>query len=355
MASMAVKERQSNGELVRLLCMFMIVMHHFIVHALYTDTLGLKVYTWDQQLVLAFHCFIYIGVNCFVLLSGWFSIRLKPRSVLNLWLICLFYAILGFIEIVIGNAVLEKGVDLFSWKYICPVLFPFSNTERWFIVCYVALMLFSPVLNAAIDTFDQRKFRWALILSSVMSIWFGYLWQVGQMNPSGYTTIQFFWLYLIGAYLRRYCTADWLKLHRYHCAGLYVICSILWGVLTMLDAHLGQMPFWYPFTYCNPLVMGASIGFFLFMMSFEFKSRIVNWLSASVLAVYLVQEGLFRYHWLSDYSCQWSSVFKILLVPVLSIGFMLAVLLLDKVRILLMKPVFRFYDSYLEPKISRYN
>lgn len=290
-----------------------------------------------------------------MLLSGWFSIRLKLKSILNLWLICFFYAVIGFVEKAIGNSLFEKGLDLFSWAYIRPVLFPFSYTERWFIVCYVALMLFSPVLNAAIDTFDQRKFRWTLILTSVMCLWYGYFWQVAQMNSSGYTSIHFFWLYLIGAYLRRYCTSDWLKSRRHHCIWLYVICSVLWGVLTMLGVRYGQMPFWHPFTYCNPLVMGASIGFFLFIMSFEFKSLWVNWLSVSVLSVYLVQEGVFRYHWLSDLSSQWPPVFRLLLVPAFSIVFMLAVLLLDKIRILLMKPFWRFYDRHLEPKISRYN
>lgn len=335
--------------------MLMIVMHHFVVHAMYPNTTLTHTVlggTWDQHLMIAIHCFFYIGVNCFVLLSGWFSIRLKPRSIINLWTICFVYALLRYVEKGIG-LYLHGGGDICSWIYISQVLFPFSHSDRWFIVCYVALMLLSPMLNAAIDSFSRRKFHLVLILTTVMSVWFGYMWQNEQMNNTGYTTLQFVWLYLIGGYLHRYCSIEWLLKHRQKCLWTYVGCSILWGLLTMLKAYHVQVPFWDPFTYCNPFVMIASIGFFLFVMSFNFKSHLVNWLASSTLAVYLVQEGIFHYHWLSELSEMWSPTLKVLVLPLLSVGFMVVVLLLDKVRVWIMKPFWLFYDRCVEPWLKR--
>lgn len=92
--------------------------------------------------MLSFHCFIYIGVNCFVLLSGWYSIRLKPRSVVNLWSVCFFYAVACFVEVAFFSP--HSHADMLSWKYIAPVLLPFSLSPFWFIQCYVALLLLFP-------------------------------------------------------------------------------------------------------------------------------------------------------------------------------------------------------------------
>ena len=348
---MMMRNRQSNGELLRLICMLMIVMHHFIIFSMYPGTFELEVNegAWDQKLVLAIHCFIYIGVNCFVLLSGWYSIRLKPKSVINLWSICFFYAVIRFFGNLVDSNMFEKGYDILSWKYLSPVLLPFSHTGHWFITCYVALMLLSPILNKAIDSFNRPQLRMAVVLTSIMCLWFGFLWGIEQVNDNGYNTMQFIWLYLIGGYLRRCCDAGWLRMHRRRCLWVYVGCSLLWGLIIMLKEYGIRVPFWRPFTYCNPLVMGASIGFFLFVMSFEFKNRTINWLASSVLAVYLVQDGVFQYNWLANVSGQWTPLVKLLMLPLLSVCFMLAVLMFDKIRVLMMKPFWAFYDRRIEP------
>lgn len=332
--------------------MLMIVVHHFCVHALYPDMKSLAITSspWTEQVALLLQCFVFIGVNCFVMLSGWYGIHLKARSVVNLWTICLFYALVRWAEKAVYH--LHDGVNVFGWEYISPVLLPFSHTPMWYIPCYVVLLLLSPLLNSAIGSFSRRRYEWVLVLATVVNIWFGYGCAMDNINDDGFTAAQFVWLYLIGGYLRRYCGREWLHRHRQHCLWVYVGCSLLWGALSIWEAYCPGIPLWMPFTYNNPLVMGASVGFFLFAQSFTIRSKVVNWLAVSTLAVYLVQEGIFRYRWLPAALDGCSPTVQLLLLLPISVVFMLVVLLADKGRLLLMRPFWKLYDAHIEPRLN---
>ena len=95
------QQRDSNIELLRIVVMGMIVLHHFIFH-------GLGVYrnlvfgepavmnVRDTNYALALDGFLICGVNVFVLISGWFSIKFKAASFVKLFAICSFFAVLGY-------------------------------------------------------------------------------------------------------------------------------------------------------------------------------------------------------------------------------------------------------------------
>lgn len=102
--------RESNGELLRLICIFIIVVHHFCVHALYPEVLSLQVKgtNWDSHLLLFIHCFLYVGVDCFVLLSGWYGIKLRLKGFFNLWLVCALYAGVAFV----GRLLFKDGFEV---------------------------------------------------------------------------------------------------------------------------------------------------------------------------------------------------------------------------------------------------
>ncbi len=92
--------RKSNIELIRILAMMMIVIWHFIVHGLNQNEYGDSILLSPFQYSIA--SFFSIGVNLFILISGYFSIKLSWQGILRLYFLCLFY---NLCESVVKNKV----------------------------------------------------------------------------------------------------------------------------------------------------------------------------------------------------------------------------------------------------------
>ena len=83
--------RDSNVELLRLIAMFFILCHHFINNSLYNFGLQNEL-TTEYGVYSILEGFFYVGVNCFLLISGYYGIRLRARK---LWAMYLQLAFLG--------------------------------------------------------------------------------------------------------------------------------------------------------------------------------------------------------------------------------------------------------------------
>lgn len=252
-------QRDSNAEMLRLLCMLMIVMHHFCVHAVYPEVLSLNVINkgWDSHLMLFLHDFFFIGVNCFVLISGYYGIRPKWRSFINLYSIYVFYVLLGVVGHIAKGLIIDDSF-VFQRHWLKDIVFPFSRGPHWFMKCYMALFLLSPLLNKAIANFTKKEYLYTLCFLSIMILYFGYYRGMSQMGDNGYSTLHFVYLYCIGGYMRRYFTSDYIAVHRRRFLALYVGSAVLWGLLTLLQAYQSQthlsLAFHKAFCYDNILV-----------------------------------------------------------------------------------------------------
>ena len=128
--------RKSNIELLRIVAMFLVL----IVHAGFFS-LGVPTPAEASAAPLTvltrifFQSVSVIAVLVFVLISGWFGIRTKVKSVVNFLFQCLFYSLSIF------AVMLLTGHATFDWKSIQNVLL-FVNSF-WFIKAYLCLMIFA--------------------------------------------------------------------------------------------------------------------------------------------------------------------------------------------------------------------
>ena len=143
---MKTTKRVSNFELLRIIAIFIIILHHYCVHgqqwyettcinSVITQTLGY---------------FGKIGVALFVLITGYFNCE-KNFNLKRLVLLVaetVFYSQLIYWSLYFLS---PESVANFKLKY---VYFPIFHGTYWFISYYFILYLFSPVLNAAIKNFS---------------------------------------------------------------------------------------------------------------------------------------------------------------------------------------------------------
>ncbi|MFV8260315.1 acyltransferase family protein [Aerococcus viridans] len=74
-----MKERQQNFELLRIIAMFMIVVSHVITH--YIMEVELEVTDLNSFLLILLRAIIYICVNVYIIITGYFSINSKQLKI----------------------------------------------------------------------------------------------------------------------------------------------------------------------------------------------------------------------------------------------------------------------------------
>ena len=133
--------RQENIELLRILCMFFILLFHFNLNAILRNGETSEGLNYTALLI---NCLVVVAVNVFVLISGYFSIKIKMKSVMGLLIQTEFYAVLAIIIYAIITMLCEEEPLRFG---VIKGLVPFHPTGLWFIPCYAKLMILSPLLN----------------------------------------------------------------------------------------------------------------------------------------------------------------------------------------------------------------
>lgn len=196
----AVKKRDSNIELLRVIAMLMIIAHHFAVHG------G---FFFQERQITGNMLFLQwmsiggkIGVNLFVLISGYFlagASGIRVQKAVKLWLQIFFYSVVLFFLSCM------TGLTDFSVRGLVDALFPILSRQWWFASSYFLMYLLSPLMNRAMGKLTQKKH---LLLLAVLSVfWYGipvFTWLSEQLRD----LMWFLFLYCIAGYLRRYNSAE---------------------------------------------------------------------------------------------------------------------------------------------------
>lgn len=272
-----MKVRESNFELLRLIAMIMVVVVHVDFGTLgWPTTTDLQNQFGSTAMKILVESFCIVNVNVFVLISGWFGIRPNAKKLASFFFQCLFFSIGLWLVCPLWGMERMSGIKEIIKSIMC--------LEYWFVPAYLCLFLLSPVLNSFIEKGNAKEIK--IVLATFFVFQFVYGWLVNSCGfYTGYSTLSFIGLYLLGRYLKLYsrklsslsCKADFI-LYAASCS-LIVLLEIL---LLRLGVHNYAL-----YSYNSPFVILASIFLILGVSKIHFQSKIVNYLAVSTFAIYL--------------------------------------------------------------------
>ena len=291
--------RQSNFELFRIITMLLIIAHHYVVNSgvaaadgpIFENPVSLH-----SLYILLWGGWGKTGINCFVLLSGWFMCEkdISPRKFLKLLGEFMFY------RVVITAVFLLTGYEKATVTGILDVLIPVREISDGFTGAYLVFFLFIPFLNILIRHLTEKQHIRLLALLAFMYVFFG------TFRPFFTVTMNYVsWfavLFLAAAYIRRYPKKFFEGTKRWGLtAGAFVLLSALSvAACAFLSARIGKTYYYVAVTDCNTLLAACTgISLFLFFRNLRIRqSRLINALAATTF-------GVFCIHTCSDSMRRW--------------------------------------------------
>ena len=219
-----------------------------------------------------------IGVTGFVLISGYFGVKLKISRILSLWFQTTTYALFSILVIYIffEGSFIKKTID-------APLML--FDGCWWFVTDYLILMLLSPFLNAGVDILNKRQLLFIILVISF--IMYGAEWF--HAKDASMPLLLFFNTYLVGRYIKLYPIKFALKF-KY---SIFIISLSLLILEPMILHAIGldeKMKF--VSGNFNVLVLITDITLLQICLSQQ-KIGKGNFLTRNVLAIYLIHESEF--------------------------------------------------------------
>lgn len=344
-----MNNRQSNIELFRIVATLFIVILH--CNGWFLQLKGIDSWWYggtnvaiSRTLIQSITC---IGVDCFVLISGFFGIRPSVKSLMRLFSCLVFFYVGGYLW--------ECGMEgtVFTWKHFIKNCLAFSR-GNWFIQCYLFLILLSPALNALMEKLSARQAAFYVTTFLLCALYFGCILNHDAFYFNrGYSVTTFMLIYLVGRYVKLHLLERVNKIKSIYLIALYGICVVALMVLHLFFPNTGLL--WY----CSPMLIVPSVLLLILFDRIKIQSKIVNVIGISVLAVYIFHTCTPAFNYMTEWDSEWfqnlSYVSYVARITFLIAGVFVFAVLLDKIRILLFAPLINYCGKIDELIKEKFN
>lgn len=278
---LSLNNRKSNIEALRILAMSMVVLCHFVGHAMELS----NTYPILSKILSSF---VMNGVNLFFLISGYFLIKFNLKGLVKLLALVSFF---GIVNLVLLGTFSDIGL---SKLFIKNALMPISGSKYWFLEIYLCLMLVSPILNTGLKHLPNWKLLSTVIVFSGFIFYSCFIGK-NMVNATGFSFIQGLYMYVVGYFLSR----NTQLFERFNAKFYFGLAILTITILSIIKIKF-SLPRIEIGLYNSPFMIISSIFIFLGFSRLNFSSRIINSLAGCSLGVYLLQEGEFGFKFFYD-------------------------------------------------------
>lgn len=290
-------ERKSNFELLRIIAMMLIILHHYSLHG---GLLTITSYSINKYIGTISFVSGKIGVNLFVLISGYFLInsKFKIKKLFKLILQVFCYTIpLFLLYVFVKNDVTKQII-----KY---TVLPITYGTYWFITTYIGLYVLSPFINKFIKSISQKNLT---VLFLILLVLFSVIPTITSTTKFMGNLQWFIFMYMIGAYIQLYGFNKIKKAKlKWYVVGLYILLVLMaCGITYISQNDQNQFSRIYQIIEMNYIVPFL-ISIFMFLLFENLNipnNKFINLLGKTSFGVYLFHDSYFR-------EVFWKKIFKV--------------------------------------------
>lgn len=354
------KKRNIGIDLLKIICMFMVIAFHYSDHGSVSLSATAPItFNW----VILATCRIWGGIcnAVFMLVTGYYLSRDKKfswKKVIRLYMQVSFFTLLcGVICILYNHGQADK-------YFIIRLFLPLSSNKYWFFTTYFIIYFIHRYLNVIIDNITREQhFTLMTIGLGVYSVF--YTFGSCMMLPitkdlsfsrwisGGNGVIIYVILYFVGAYLRKYNIS--FKFDKLILLMLLAAEVLLLFFMRAVAAKAGNDGYIYYFSWGTEKIfpiLVAIVALTVFKkidIKESLLSRMIKYVAPSVFAVYLFHIGdmrAFLFKDVFDNSKYYDGPVMILHLLMTMVVLFVVGILLDKIRLFLIdKPLTKPINS----------
>ena len=294
--------RNSSIELLRIIMMMGVIILHYNNSNLGGGYRYVKEGSLNNYYLFFLNNLFVYAVDIFIMISGYFLCKTENRKSIRIVELIIQVIVFNYIAYIVGCL---NGEIHMSMRGIVGCMFPVN----YYVILYAVVYLLSPYINILIQSLGKDKFRKFVLLN--FFIFSGYtilvdygiklngLSSVGLYGSSaGYTIVNFFLCYIIGAYIRSII----ITMNEKKVFVTMIVMIVLMNMITILEykSGLGYGTAW---NYNNPIV----ILFHGIVLKFYNIEKCINSMLVvlilhqlfTIITIYLMSYILYKiYNWI---------------------------------------------------------
>lgn len=263
--------------------MFMVVVLHVLGHGGVLAAVSAP--SWRYGLCWGLEAAAFCAVDCYALISGYVGSgrRFRLTGAVLLWLRVVFYTLL------ITTAALVIAPGTVGPKHYLNAIFPVMTRQYWYVSAYFGAFFFMPVLEAGVEKLPKKALTALLAALTALLTVLPFVFGTDPFSVgAGYSAFWLAYLYMLGAYLRKYALLE--KLRGIKAAAGFVLFTAVTLACKLLD---GVLPFdgGALCSYTSLTVLGASVcllGLFSGLRVRQGAGRFISFIAPTALSVYLI-------------------------------------------------------------------